>query len=134
MPFTTPLKVELIDDLANNGQGEWALLEPLIYVDNKGYQHVVPSGFTTDFASVPRAPGVYAVFGNRAHRPAVLHDYYCRTAQDKRSRSRGDELFLEAMLGINMPFWQAWSMWNAVRGYTDQLYPEKDDSQGFEFV
>ena len=42
-----------------------------------------PSGFTSDFASVPLRPGVYAVFGNRAHRPAVIHDYYCRTAQDK---------------------------------------------------
>ena len=34
------------------------------------------------------------------------------------------------MLSVNMPFWQAWSMWSAVRGYMDQLYPEKDDSQG----
>lgn len=134
MPFRSNLKIELIDDNANNGQGEWRLIDDLVYEDRNGAVHIVPTGFTTDMASVPRAPGVYAVFGNRAHRPAVIHDYYCRTAQDKRSRSRGDELFLEAMLSVNMPFWQAWSMWSAVRGYTDQLYPEKDDSQGFEFV
>ena len=31
------------------------------------------------------------------------------------------------MLSVNMLFWQAWSMYSAVRGYTDQPYPEKGD-------
>ena len=83
MPFKTALKVELIDDLANNGQGEWALLEPLIYVDNKGYQHtwfLVVS--RSDMASVP-APGGLCCVRQSCLSPAVIHDYYCRTAQDK---------------------------------------------------
>ena len=60
---------------------------------------VIPSGFVHDHASVPRVPGMYAVFGNRYHRPAVLHDYLCRYKVCPREMA--DTIFLEAMRSQN---------------------------------
>lgn len=118
--FLTALKVELVDDLANDGQGEWELLAALVYIDGKGVTHVVPSGFSCDFASVPRAPFAYWLTGNTAHRPAVLHDYYCRTGLVPRERA--DELFYEAMDSVGMPKWRAGMMYAAVAAYTRALW------------
>jgi hypothetical protein len=35
----------------------------------------VPHGFVTNFASVPRLPFAYLLFGGRGNRAAVVHDY-----------------------------------------------------------
>ena len=58
----------------------------------------VPVGFQTDLASVPRLPVIYTLWGDRAHREAVLHDYLYRI--DSRpvvSESQANGVFLEAM-------------------------------------
>ena len=41
----------------------------------------VPTGFFTDFASVPRMPFVFLLFGDVAHEAAVIHDYLYRKAR-----------------------------------------------------
>lgn len=119
MPFTTPLRAELIDDLANKGAGEWRLLEPLVFVDERGLEYVVPAGFSTDFASVPRVPIAYWLTGNTAHRPAVLHDWLCRTAPVPRTVA--DQLFLEAMESVGMPRWRLGAMFRAVSTETRNI-------------
>jgi hypothetical protein len=119
MPFLTPLRVELVDPLAHDGQGEWALLAPLMYEDKHGDMWTVPVGFATDFASVPRAPFAYWLYGNRAHAPAVLHDWACRT--EVCPRERADELFLEAMESIGMKPSHVGAMYRAVAGHTRNL-------------
>lgn len=116
MPFTTPLRAELIDDLANKGAGEWRLLDQLVYVDARGIEYVVPAGFSTDFASVPRIAFAYWLTGNTAHRPAVLHDWLCRTAPVPRTVA--DQLFAEAMESIGMPKWRLGAMFRAVSAET----------------
>ena len=68
MPFTSPLRAELIDDVANEGQGEWRLLHPLAFIDKEGNNYVVPAGFTTDYASVPRRPFAYLLAGHLINR------------------------------------------------------------------
>lgn len=113
--FLTPLRVELVDDLANNGQGEWRLWDKLIYEDKKGNMHVVPTGYSCDFASVPRLPFAYWFTGNTAHRPAVLHDYYCDTQSIPREDA--DNLFREAMESIGMPTLRVRMMHRAVATY-----------------
>jgi hypothetical protein len=57
---------------------------------------VVPAGFVTDFASVPRLPLVYWLFGNRARGPAVVHDFLYQThlCADK---TTADAVFRELM-------------------------------------
>lgn len=70
--FLTPLRVEQVSEAA----GTWRLLEPLCYVSPIfGGLIVVPAGFVTDFASVPRLPFSYWLFGGVGQAAAVVHDY-----------------------------------------------------------
>lgn len=55
----------------------------------------VPAGFTTDFASVPRFGIVYALFGDRGHASATVHDYLLVTGMV--DRSTADLVFAEAL-------------------------------------
>lgn len=57
---------------------------------------VVPAGFVTDFASVPRIPIIYELFGDRAHHESVIHDYLYQTHQGL-DRQTCDRIFREAM-------------------------------------
>lgn len=117
--FKTPLRVELIDHAANDGGGDWAVLSPLEYEDNNGRCWVVPAGFVTDFASVPRLPFAYMLFGNTGHAPAVLHDWLCRNEVVKRKIA--DKMFREAMEAVGMPTWRSWPMFRAVRAYSETV-------------
>lgn len=98
--FQNRLKVELVNPFANDGAGEWNLTAPLVYKSSLVRKLIeVPTGFSTDFASVPRLPMMYALFGGRYATPAVLHDYICR--QRLYARPKCDLIFLEAMNAQN---------------------------------
>lgn len=98
--FLSNLRQVLSNPHANDGTGEWKLLSPLKYKSDLLQQTVVVyAGFTCDLASVPKIPGLYANFGNRYHRPAVVHDYLCRTKAVPRNIA--DKVFLEAMRAQN---------------------------------
>ena len=91
--FLSNLDVELVDDCL------WRLTAPLAYQSDIAGRIIVPDGFTTDFASVPRIPVVYLSWGDRAHREAVLHDYlYCSDCPVVVDRAAADSVFLEAIL------------------------------------
>lgn len=90
----------------------WELTEPLTYTGNRD-RFVVPVGFLTDFASVPRlVVWLLPTYGDYT-RAAILHDYLWRT--DAVSRADADGLFRRAMreLGVSAP--RRWMMWAAVR-------------------
>ena len=77
----------------------WILHDPLIY-DSKylGCRITVPSDFYTDLASVPRIPLIWLLWGYRAHREAVIHDYLYRTdAYPNVSCMAANRVFFEAM-------------------------------------
>lgn len=94
--FITELVVRLVDPFAKDGNGLWQQAEEFQYYSSLLKRAVtVPKGFVHDFASVPRVPLIYGNFGNRYHRPAVVHDYLCREGYVKRSKV--DKVFLEAM-------------------------------------
>ena len=110
--FLTELDVICIND------GCWRLDAPLEYQsDIVGLIHV-PLNFETDFASVPRVPIFFTLFGDRAHREAVLHDYLYRI--DSRpvvERGQADEVFLEAMKERGKGFMVRYAMyWGVVLG------------------
>lgn len=94
----------------------WRLNEPLIYdigVEGSGVQVVVPEGFVTDFASIPR--GLWNLFpkwGRHGH-AAVVHDYLYWAKPFPRERA--DEIFLEAMGVLGTTPWKAKAMYHAVR-------------------
>lgn len=108
--FRTPLVVEVVDD------GEYRLTEPFQYETAMGTLIEVPVGFVTDFASVPRLPVVYSMYGGRASKAAVIHDYLTRQAgKDCKGREYADNVFLEAMYVSGIPHAVALPFYQAVR-------------------
>jgi hypothetical protein len=96
----------------------YTLAEDLVYVSDIFGTIVVPAGFKTDFASVPRLPLIYLLFGNVTQGPAVIHDYlysHLTTKTAKYTQKTADKVFLEAMLHIGVPVWQGYVMYWAVR-------------------
>lgn len=119
--FTDPLEVRR---LAGDGD-RWATLREIHYYTDCDdtretlavrcrSMFLIPAGFETDFASIPRP--LWSLIGHPAGRyaqAAVLHDYLYRTHIVRRARA--DALFREAMEALNVPTWQRWAMWAAVR-------------------
>jgi hypothetical protein len=90
------MKVEFTSelDLRATLDGNWLLLSPLsVLID--GTTYTVPAGFPTDLASVPRLPGLYTLFGGKARRAAVLHDWLY--SQREYPREWCDAVFYSAM-------------------------------------
>jgi hypothetical protein len=74
--FLSTLQVEEIEDQSHDGRGTWRVLAPLIYDSDVAKRIiVVPIGYITDFASVPRVPFAYWIAGDTAHPAAVVHDW-----------------------------------------------------------
>lgn len=97
------------------------LTSPLIYVDNKGRKYEIPVGFECDLASVPRVPIIWLLWGDKAHREGVLHDYvYRQGSAHNLSRSEADDLFCEAIKSVSpchpsQPCYISFPMWAGVR-------------------
>jgi len=92
--------------------GKKQLKLPLIYQNGES-AFIVPLGFLTDFASIPRLPLIYLVFNGLSNKAATLHDYLYSSRGF--SRSRADQTFLQAMLAENTPKWKAYCAYYAVR-------------------
>lgn len=118
--FLSPLEVERISD------SSWRLLKPLVY-DSALRPTVifVPTGFTTDFASVPRLPIIYAWVGDKGHRAAVIHDYLYGRA--KNPRRVCDAIFREALALDEVGVFSRWAMWCGVRAFGWRYYGAKSD-------
>jgi|ERR1044072_1952766 hypothetical protein len=76
-----------------------------------GYE--IPAGYETDFATVPRLFFSIIPPIGKHNVAAILHDFL----YDNRigTRKRADKLFLCFMLSYNVPKWQAYTMYYAVR-------------------
>ncbi|MFN7341534.1 MAG: DUF1353 domain-containing protein [Opitutia bacterium] len=74
--FVSPLDARLTTDRRSR---TITLLSPLIFVDCNEVEHIVPEGFISDGASIPR--GLWWLFGHPFGGPyrrgAVLHDFQC---------------------------------------------------------
>lgn len=98
------------------GRARWELMTRLIYWDRNGRTWVVPAGYITDFASVPRLPLAYWLTGDHAHMAAVLHDYLCTDYYPTRMTWReAADLFNEAMQAEGVSRTRRWAMYWAVR-------------------
>jgi len=107
--FLTELEVVCLSD------SSWKLTSPLRYESDILGLIEVPKGFETDFASVPRMPIFFALFGNRVHREAVLHDALYRIDFPGDVSYHGaNRVFLEAMKCRGKPFWIRWPMFAGV--------------------
>jgi hypothetical protein len=114
--FLTHLEVELVDDTEHEGRGSWKLLRPLRYEsDVAGATIEVPSGFITDFASVPRLPVTYALAGDTAHGAATIHDFLYSASGPRYSRKIADKVLKEAAFVEGVPGWRVWIIYAGVR-------------------
>jgi len=71
--FLTELDVKRLPD--KDGQKQWKLLSPLIYESVNVGIIIVPTGFVTNFVSIPRWPIIYWIFGGTSDEESVLHDF-----------------------------------------------------------
>jgi len=81
---------------------------------------IVPTGFVTDFASVPRAPFTYWLFGGVADEAAVVHDFLYEKGLV--ARDVADEVYLEALEACGVAKWRRRAMWAAVRTFGGSRY------------
>lgn len=105
----------------------WETLDEVDYMRPDGEVVVVHKGFVTDFASVPRALwSVLPPFGMYTA-AAVIHDFeYFRQI---RPRPEADQIFLEAMIELNVRRWKRASMYRAVRMFGDRPWRNKATSE-----
>lgn len=117
--FTTPLRVEILDDFRGN-RILALLLQSFSYdvgEEGSGETICVPAGFITDFASIPRLFWRLEPPLGRAGKAAVVHDYLYKTKglDGKYTRARCDAIFREAMGVSGIPWLKRQAMWAAVR-------------------
>ncbi len=125
MPFTTQIHIA-IPVREDERPARWETLEPLNFWSEKFHKnYVVPKGFYTDLASVPRTPLLWLLAGGRANAAAVVHDWLYRNGcQFKQigSRQEADDVFFEAMVDTKVPLWRAWAMFTAVKCFGGRFY------------
>lgn len=94
----------------------WSLVDELVYRGNR-QRFVVPAGFRTDFATVPRVVtwlvprfGAYTL-------AAVLHDWLCTEGirSGVVSAREADGIFRRVMRESGVPVLRRWLMWAGVR-------------------
>ena len=93
----------------------WELAKELVYLSDLVGWIVVPKGFCTDLASVPRIPIAFMLWGDRAHYEAVIHDYLYRIeAMPNVSYAEANKVFLEAMKVRGKGWAVRWAMYLGV--------------------
>ena len=98
----------------------WVLRRPLpYYVGEQDSDELitVPTGFVTDFASIPRMFWTILPKWGKYGNAAVVHDFLYCTQPEQYSRKRADEIFLEAMLVLDVGKCTAKAMYKAVRAF-----------------
>jgi len=76
---------------------------------------------------VPRVPIFYEMWGNRAHREAVLHDYlYRKDSKPVVTKAQADSIFLEAMKSTGKSWYLRYPMYlGVVLGGSDAYHKRK---------
>ncbi len=111
MPFETQhVTVRREDDTT------WTVVEPLVY-RGRSQTFVVPRGFDTDFASVPRVVVWLIPRFGRYTLPAILHDWLVSEGLRQRlvTPRDADGIFRRSMRELGVPVVRRWLMWTGVR-------------------
>ena len=104
----------LNDKRTRAGSADRTLAEPLVYYSALLQLLVtVPAGFVTDYASVPRAPLTYWLFGGVGDEAAVVHDFLYSSGAIPRQLA--DEVYGEALEACGVAAWRRGPMVLAVR-------------------
>jgi hypothetical protein len=107
--FLDPLDLRGIE-----GTNEFFTLGKLRYQDSDGTIYEVPPLFRTDLASIPRI--LWSLVGapnESSRKPAVLHDYLCRTGIV--SRKKADQIFERALKDVGSNWFRRKAYYIGVR-------------------
>ena len=92
------------------------VLTPERYTYN-GMEIIVPRGFDSDLASIPRVFwGIFPPHHYRYRLAALVHDYLIK--DQGYIRENADLVFKEIMQVSGNPKWKTWLMYNAVRTWS----------------
>lgn len=110
------------------GRSLWALQRPMTYHTVAGDPIVVPAGFVTDLASIPRPVWSFYPPDGPWVKAAVVHDFLYDTQGDGRwgksqgvkratpyTRREADDILLEGMIDRRIGPWERTVIWVAVR-------------------
>lgn len=118
--FLTTLKAEWVtcpkNRLLKNRDGRqlYKVIEPFVYQsDVAKTEIIVPAGFITDLASIPRLPFFYRELEQVADMPGVVHDYLYSIGPFPRETC--DQVLKEACLLIGISAWKVWAIYSGVR-------------------
>ena len=114
MPFKTPLILK-----AERRKNEYSLVHGLVYTANDMKIFVVPAGFKTDFATIPKCFRWFIDDNGAGIRDAaVLHDFLYSTRSrlhQNVSRRKADKYLIEAMKALGAPWYKRHIVYLAVR-------------------
>lgn len=114
-----------IPSLDIHGASEWKLEERLVYQsDLWPNKIIVPAGFVTDLASIPRIFRSLIPQNGKHRLAAIVHDYLCRE-WNPAHRPLADRIFLEAMELLGVSWWRRKAMYYAVAFVTIFLKRKK---------
>lgn len=108
--FSDPLDLRWVG--VAKGTVVWELIQPLSYVTDAGETIVVPAGFQTDLASVPRVLWIWLPPDWKYTKAAILHDYLI--VSKVRSWDEANKLFHEGMRTLNVNKNTNWIMYKTV--------------------
>lgn len=119
--FTTELNVKL------KNQKVWIVTDLFVYESDLIGKVNILEGFETDLASVPRIPLIYSLWGGRAHREAVVHDYLFRSnSRPVTTLSTANKVLLEAMTALKKPWYIRYPMyWGVCMGSYRYFHKKK---------
>lgn len=113
-PASSEFLTKLRDERVSLTSRDRILLAPLVYYSALLADLVkVEEGFITDYASVPRAPLTYWLFGGVGDEAAVVHDFLYETGAVPRDVA--DAVYGEALTACGVPAWRRAPMVLAVR-------------------
>lgn len=117
-------------DLRKIGTRKWRLLGDLIYETKAGVLIIVPAGFETDLASIPRMAFVLTPPVGDYDYAAVVHDYLY--TQQTTTKAFADNTFKEAMEACGVGWYTRNKMYLAVKlfgkGIWAQHTQDKDNA------
>ena len=112
--FPDRLLIEQLDDVWVMGIADFRIV-----VKEEGqpdYVITVPAGRKSDYASVPKIPGPYELYGGKGKKPAYGHDYtYSPEFDPNKSRKWCDAVFHHGLIAIGMSQEDADAMYAGVR-------------------
>ena len=126
--FTTTLKTEQTDRRTHT------LLADLVLADDDERTIIVPSGFTTDFASIKVLHNaflfvLFALVSGYGNYAATVHDWLYE--HGSLTRKEADAVLYRALRAEGVAKWRAWLFWAGVRIGGAKQYTATPTSSGF---